>query len=83
MRVVSRHEHKARVVVGDAVNGPPESGTEWAGDMIHAASGHGDIFVGYVGEDNIPVQEPGFWEKVTDIIKKSGFDVLQNLANGK
>jgi hypothetical protein len=69
MRVVSRHEREINVVVGNAASGLLGEGTEWTGDMIHAASRHGNIVVGYIGEDNIPVPEPGYWKKLSHMFQ--------------
>lgn len=71
MTLVSRHEREAQVVVGDAVNHSPALGTEWVGDTMHIASRHGNIFVGYVGEDTKPPEAPGFWRKLTGLFQPS------------
>jgi hypothetical protein len=69
--LVSRHERESQVVVGDAVNHLPAHGKEWVGDTIHIAARQGDIFIGYVGEDQKPPEGPGFWKKLTDFFQSS------------
>ncbi|KAF8491284.1 hypothetical protein JB92DRAFT_1271842 [Gautieria morchelliformis] len=71
MSLVARHEREVQAVVGDVVNRLPATGTEWSGDTVHIASRHGDILIGYIGEDNKPAAEPGFWKKLAHIFQPS------------
>ncbi|KAF8587933.1 hypothetical protein K439DRAFT_1630252 [Ramaria rubella] len=75
MNLVSRHEREAQTVVGDAITSLPPNGAEWEGDTLHVASRHGDVFVGYVDEDQKPAVEPGFWKKLMNELRQSS---LQN-----
>lgn len=67
MKLVQRYEREAQVIVGDTINHLPARGSEWGGDTLHLAARQGDIFIGYVGEDQKPASEPGLWKKFTGL----------------
>jgi hypothetical protein len=65
MALVSKTDRETQVFVGDS---QPSAIIEWSGDTIHVDARKGDVFIGYIGEDSKPVEQPGFWKKFTSAL---------------
>jgi len=69
MRPVTMREEESLVLIGEGpfpADGPGNA--SWVGDYLSLVSRHGNVTVGYSGEDKRP-EQGGFWKKITDFMQ--------------